>query len=383
MCFAPQRRAIFRHLTFKKWSEPASFLTFWLTNVLLTTAACHFCWSQLPKWLRPWGVWDISTYKCASHHSGVPFLQIATSKMAPTVRCLGHFDVQMCFAPQRRAIFADRNFQNGSDSEVFCTFWLENVLRATAACHFSYLFSAAPSAPAAWTSLLFEHQEARIIEKTQRFATFLTFRAHVSADLTAVLLCFSVTWILFDSAFQHCSTLLFYSAFQLSILSEVRPLNFLRWYDFRCDYVTQWHVSISTTSHNNKFLPTKHQLFPAYHGAFGRSTPTSSLGVEKWKLQRWKVKVNMDAYQKWRDCLTVRGEPTPTLQMEMNRWHMWICFLQVTVCLLLNHDLLSKTQIWVSDCQRWLAVHTFHRQIQEIHRYSQDHEASLYPYRWF
>ena len=43
----------------------------------------------------------------------------------------------MCFAPQRRAIFPDRNFKNGSDLEVFCTFWLENVLRATAACHFS------------------------------------------------------------------------------------------------------------------------------------------------------------------------------------------------------------------------------------------------------
>ena len=43
----------------------------------------------------------------------------------------------MCFAPQRRAIFPDRNFKNGSEAEVFCTFWIENVLRATAAWHFS------------------------------------------------------------------------------------------------------------------------------------------------------------------------------------------------------------------------------------------------------
>ena len=42
----------------------------------------------------------------------------------------------MCFVPQRRAIFADRNFQNGSGSEVFCTLWLTNVLHATAACNF-------------------------------------------------------------------------------------------------------------------------------------------------------------------------------------------------------------------------------------------------------
>ena len=49
--------------------------------------------------------------------------------------CFVHFDWQMCFAPQPRAIFEHRNFQNGN--EVFCTFWLANVLRATAACHFS------------------------------------------------------------------------------------------------------------------------------------------------------------------------------------------------------------------------------------------------------
>ena len=28
MCFAPQRRALFRHLNFQKWSEPLVFLTF-------------------------------------------------------------------------------------------------------------------------------------------------------------------------------------------------------------------------------------------------------------------------------------------------------------------------------------------------------------------
>ena len=137
MCFAPQRRAIFRHRTVKKWPEPASFLAFWLTNVLRATAACDFCRSRLAKWLRQWGVLYILTDKCASRHSGVRLLQIETCKMAPTMRCFVHFDWQMCFAPQRRAIFPDRDLQNGSDNEVFCTFWLTNVLRATAACHFS------------------------------------------------------------------------------------------------------------------------------------------------------------------------------------------------------------------------------------------------------
>ena len=49
MCFSPQRRAIFQHLNFKKWSENVSFLAFSLQNVLLTTAACHFSTSQLQK----------------------------------------------------------------------------------------------------------------------------------------------------------------------------------------------------------------------------------------------------------------------------------------------------------------------------------------------
>ena len=90
---------------------------------------------------------------------------------------------------------------------MFCAFWLENVLRATAACHFSFPRWTATSAPAALASLLFEHPEPRIIEKTQRFATFLTFAAcfssfqglysrvdRLSSDLTS-LLCFSAVHI--------------------------------------------------------------------------------------------------------------------------------------------------------------------------------------------
>ena len=42
MCFSPQRRAIFRHLNFKKCSETLNFLACWLQNVLLATAACNF-----------------------------------------------------------------------------------------------------------------------------------------------------------------------------------------------------------------------------------------------------------------------------------------------------------------------------------------------------
>ena len=191
MCFAPQRRAIFGHQTSEKWSVPLSFSTFWLTNMLRATAACQFWTSQLPKWLRECGVFHILTYKYASRHSGVPFLNIGTSKMAPGMWCFVHFDLQMCFSPQPRGILEHRNFQNVSGAEVFSTFWRANVLRATAACHFSPVRETATSAPAALAKLLFEHQEPRLIEKTQRFATSLTFGAHVellATDSTRMLI---------------------------------------------------------------------------------------------------------------------------------------------------------------------------------------------------
>ena len=45
----------------------------------------------------------------------------------------------MCFSPQQRGLFRHRNFQKWSEHGVFCTFWLESVLRATTACTFSTL----------------------------------------------------------------------------------------------------------------------------------------------------------------------------------------------------------------------------------------------------
>ena len=56
MCLAPQRRALFRHLNFQKWSERQVFLPFSLANVLRATTACTFSTSQLPKGVRTWGL---------------------------------------------------------------------------------------------------------------------------------------------------------------------------------------------------------------------------------------------------------------------------------------------------------------------------------------
>ena len=137
MCFALQQRALFRQLNFQKCSEPGVFCTFWLENVLRARTACTFSTAQLPKVLRTWGVLHILTWKCASGHNCVHFFDIWTSKRGLSMVCFVHFDLEMCFAPQRRVLFRHLNVKKWSENGVFCTFWLGNVLRATTACTFS------------------------------------------------------------------------------------------------------------------------------------------------------------------------------------------------------------------------------------------------------
>ena len=142
-----------RILNLQKWSEPLVLLTFWLRHVLRATTPCTFSTSQLAKVVRQWCVLCMLTSKCASRHNGVTFF----------------------------ILFRHLNFQKWSEADVFCTFWLRNVLRATMACNFSSLIWPAGSAPAALASLLFDPLEPQIIGKTQSFATFLPFRASASS----------------------------------------------------------------------------------------------------------------------------------------------------------------------------------------------------------
>ena len=170
MCFSPQRRAIFEHLNFKKCSEPLSFLAFSLQNVLLATAACNFSTSQLQKVVRSWCVLDIFTSKCASRHSGVQFL------ISPLTTWL-----------------RTRRFN-------------KPTFRLT--------------------------RHTRIIGKTQRFATSLTFGADASSFFWLSRYCiFFLLTLLHLLTLRSCdftSSICFSSAFQLSILLEVYYLNFLR-----------------------------------------------------------------------------------------------------------------------------------------------------------
>ena len=183
--------------------------------------------------VRSWRVLYIFTSKCASRHSGVQFFDIGTPKSGPKLTFFVHFHFKMCFSPQRRAIFRHRNSKKWSGADVFCTCSLQNALIATAACNFWFLLWPNDSAPAALTSLLFDSPDTRTIGKTQHFATSLTFGAGESSFFWLSRYC-----IFFLLTLLHLLTLLsadftssicFSSAFQLSILSEVYYLNFLRW----------------------------------------------------------------------------------------------------------------------------------------------------------
>ena len=125
MCFAPQRRALFQHLNFQEWSEPAlrhndvhffdistsksgpsmvCFVHFDFEMCFEPQRRALFRHLNFQKWSEH-GVLYILTSKCASSRNGVHFFDISTSKSGPSLRCFVHFDFEMCFAPQRRTIF--------------------------------------------------------------------------------------------------------------------------------------------------------------------------------------------------------------------------------------------------------------------------------------
>ena len=87
MCFAPQRRALFRHLNFQTCADNEVLCTISLRNVLRATTACTFSTSQLPKVLRGWCVLTLCPSKFASRHNGVHCFHISTSKSVPNMWC--------------------------------------------------------------------------------------------------------------------------------------------------------------------------------------------------------------------------------------------------------------------------------------------------------
>ena len=197
-----------RHLNVQKWSEPLVLLTFWLRNVFRATTSCTFSTSQLPKVVQTWSVFSFFSYKRASRHNRVHFFDI-NFQSGPDLVCFVHFDFEMCFAPQRRALFRHLNFQKWSGHGVLCTFWLRNVLRATTACNFSFLIWPNGSAPAALASLRFDTPEPQIVGKhsvsrlSYLFAHLHLLSSDSFSSLVFSLLLFSSLW-LFPSLLFIC-----------------------------------------------------------------------------------------------------------------------------------------------------------------------------------
>ena len=99
-------------------------------NATKPSRFAHFCpvrlpretTSERPKVVRTWCVLYIVTSKYASRHNGVHFFDISPSEGALNPSVFYAFDFEMCFAPQRRALFRHLNFQKWSGPGVFCTF---------------------------------------------------------------------------------------------------------------------------------------------------------------------------------------------------------------------------------------------------------------------
>ena len=171
MCFAPQRRALFRHLNLQKWSEPL---------VLCATTACTFSTSQLPKVVRTWCVLYILTSKCASRDNGVHFFDISTAKSGPDLVCFVHFDFK-CASRHNGVHFFDISTSKTAPSTrvLYILTW------KCASRHNGVQFFISPLA--SWlrtrrfSEPTFRPSRATNHRKTQCFATFLPFRASPSS----------------------------------------------------------------------------------------------------------------------------------------------------------------------------------------------------------
>ena len=195
MCFTPQRRALFWHRNFQKWSEPGLFCAFFTCkcasrhnsvhffdispsksgpNVMcflaFSTCKCvrstpehTFSTSQLPKVVRTWDFFFTS--KRASRHNSAHFFDISTSKSGPNVRCFSFFTCK-CVRSTTACTFSTSQLPKVLRTWCVLAFSLANVLRATTECKFSSLIWPAGSAPAALASLLFDPPEPQIIGKT-------------------------------------------------------------------------------------------------------------------------------------------------------------------------------------------------------------------------
>ena len=166
---------------------------------------------ESPKVARTCGAFHSLTSKCASRDNGEHFFDIATSKSGPKPSMVYTFDFEMCFAPQRRALFRHLNFQKWSEAGVFCTFWRplfrhlnfqkgseREVFLAFSLQQRRALFhlSSGQMAPHPPLSLLFDPPEPQIIPRLSYLFAHLDLLSSDSfSSLIFSLLLFSSLWL--------------------------------------------------------------------------------------------------------------------------------------------------------------------------------------------
>ena len=130
--------------------------------------------SEPPKVVRTPGVFCILTWKCASRHNGVHFFDISTSKSAPYPSVFCAFDLQRC------ALFRHLNFQKCSGPGALHILTWKRASRHNGVQFFiSYL--ARWLRTRCFSEPIFRPSGATNHWKTQRFTTFLPFRAPASS----------------------------------------------------------------------------------------------------------------------------------------------------------------------------------------------------------
>ena len=162
MCFSPQRRAIFPHRNFKKWSEHVARGAF-LLKMCFSPQRREISTSQLQKVVR----------ECSERRIFIENVlataacNFSTSQLQKVVRTCSE---RRIFIENVLLATAACNFSTSQLQKVVRTcserrIFIENVLLATAACNFSCLLSTATSAPAALARLLFDPADTQNIEK--------------------------------------------------------------------------------------------------------------------------------------------------------------------------------------------------------------------------
>ena len=190
MCFALQRRALFRHRKFQKWTDNEIFYLFWFLKYVSRYNGVHFFDIVISKSAPTMMNFEDSIWICALRHNGMHFFDIVISKSAPTMIYFAHLNLEMCFAPQRVQFFISP---------------LASWLRTR---RFSEPTFRSSGAPNHWKNIV-----NRDFPMSSRISIFFL--------LTVSLLFFFLLIFLFSLSLP-CS------AFHLSILSEIWFLNFLR-----------------------------------------------------------------------------------------------------------------------------------------------------------